>query len=83
MKVQIPDSIKDYISIIPSDHNLDVAPNFFDFMNINVATIRDGLYGKFYYKITLNSTIPDSIRGKVYTIPITLNQTFFDRASGL
>lgn len=82
MILNIPDSIKSYVTIIPSDHNIDVAPQFFDFMNINVATIRDGYIGKYYYKITLASTIPDSIRGKVYTIPITINQTFFDRLPG-
>eukprot|EP01022_Parablepharisma_sp_SALTPOND_P014384 TRINITY_DN1949_c0_g1_i5.p1 TRINITY_DN1949_c0_g1~~TRINITY_DN1949_c0_g1_i5.p1 ORF type:complete len:1905 (-),score=154.15 TRINITY_DN1949_c0_g1_i5:5307-11021(-) len=82
MILNIPDEIKDYIEIGPSRHNVDVAPQFFDFMDINVVTIRDGFIGEYYYRINVSDSIPDSIRGKVYEIGVELNETCFDRLPG-
>jgi len=78
----IPDEIKDYITIIPSDHNIEVAPQFFDFENINVVTIRDGFMGQYYYKLTINDDFPESLMGKVYSIGIDIDETYFDRLPG-
>ena len=48
LELEIPVPIKDYIEIIPSDHNKDVLPQFFDFQSINIVTIRDGFKGEYY-----------------------------------
>jgi hypothetical protein len=45
MNLSIPEELQPYIDIHPSDHNDAVAPLFFDFQYINVATIRDGFRG--------------------------------------
>jgi len=82
MVLDIPDELKDYITIEPSDHNIDVAPQFFDFSNINVVTIRDGYKGDYYYKITLASYVPDNLLGKVQEIKIKLDGTYFDKLPG-
>ena len=82
MILNIPAEIKPYITIIPSDHNIVVAPQFFDFMNINVVQIRDGFKGDYYYKINVLSTIPEALCGRVYEIGITLNETMFDKLPG-
>ena len=39
---EVEDKYKPYIDIQPSDHNIDVPAEFFDFENINVATIEMG-----------------------------------------
>eukprot|EP00830_Metopus_es_P013292 TRINITY_DN3208_c0_g1_i5.p1 TRINITY_DN3208_c0_g1~~TRINITY_DN3208_c0_g1_i5.p1 ORF type:complete len:1569 (-),score=239.63 TRINITY_DN3208_c0_g1_i5:13-4719(-) len=82
MILTIPTEIKDYITIVPSDHNIDVAPQFFDLTNINVVTIRDGFKGDYYYRINVTADIPDSLRGKVYDIQVTLNESCFDKLPG-
>jgi len=80
--LDIPDDIKPYVTIIPSDHNIDVAPQFFDFGFINVVTIRDGFKGDYFYKITLAGTIPESIMGKVWEIKVSIDESKFDRLPG-
>ncbi len=82
MILNIPDEIKPYIDIVPSDHNIDVAPQFFDFMNINVVQIRDGYKGDYYYKLSIKNDFPESLMGKVYEIKIDLNETCFDKLPG-
>ena len=72
----------EYISIKPSDHNKDVASEFFDFQNINVVTIRDGFKGEYYLKIDVDKSFPDNLRGKPIEIKIELNTTYFDHFPG-
>jgi hypothetical protein len=48
-----------------------------------VATIRDGFQGDYYYQLTVADNIPDSLRGKLITLNVTLNPEFFDRLPGL
>eukprot|EP01022_Parablepharisma_sp_SALTPOND_P019390 TRINITY_DN3300_c0_g1_i1.p1 TRINITY_DN3300_c0_g1~~TRINITY_DN3300_c0_g1_i1.p1 ORF type:complete len:2552 (-),score=197.78 TRINITY_DN3300_c0_g1_i1:2042-9544(-) len=79
MELSIPDAIKNYVEIKPSDHNLDVSPNYFDFLDINIATIDDGKGARFYYKLKLSQDIPEALRGKVYEIGIKLKEEFFDK----
>eukprot|EP00831_Metopus_contortus_P085300 TRINITY_DN9896_c0_g1_i6.p1 TRINITY_DN9896_c0_g1~~TRINITY_DN9896_c0_g1_i6.p1 ORF type:complete len:269 (+),score=56.83 TRINITY_DN9896_c0_g1_i6:175-981(+) len=42
----------------------------------------DGYKGDYYYKLTLHSDAPESIRGKVYEIGISLNESCFDKLPG-
>jgi hypothetical protein len=79
---QIPAEYKPYISIKPSNHNIDTAPLQFDFQAINVATIRDGFKGDYYYQLTVADNIPDSLRGKLVALNVTLKPSFFDRLPG-
>ena len=72
------EDLKKYISISPSDHINNVASEFFDFKNINVATIRDGFKGEYYLKITIDKNFPDEYKGKPIEIKIILNTSYFD-----
>ena len=51
MTLNIPEAIKEYITIKPSTHNLELPPQVFDFQNINVVSIKDGFEGDYYYKL--------------------------------
>ena len=42
-----------YITIEPSDHNDNFGPEFFDFENINVVTIKDGFKGNIILKFLM------------------------------
>ena len=57
---------------------MDVAPEFFDFGSINVATIRDGFKGDYYYKITVSPSLPAELRGKPISIGLDLVEDMFD-----
>ena len=78
----VPDKFKNYITIVPSNHNIDVAPEFFDFENINVATIRDGFKGEYNLKITVSKNLPDDLTGKPIEIGIKLNTSYFEHFPG-
>ena len=78
MKVTLPKGYEQYITVEPSDHNVDVAPEFFDFGSINVATIRDGFKGDYYYKITVSPSLPAELRGKPISIGLDLVEDMFD-----
>lgn len=71
-----------YITVEPSDHNIEVAPEFFDFENINVVTIRDGFKGEYNLKINVTSDFPDNLRGKPIEIKIDLDTSYFDKFPG-
>ena len=78
----VEEELKPYITIVPSDHNINVAPEFFDFENINVVTIRDGFKGEYSLKITVADNFPKEYRGKPIEIKIGLNTTHFDHFPG-
>lgn len=82
LKLKIPDEIKEHIEIIPSDHNIDVAPQFFDFQNINVVTIRDSFEGDYFYKLTVKDTFPEKYEGKFWEIGVDIDSTMFDNLPG-
>ena len=71
-----------YITILPSDHNINVPPEFFDFENINVVTIRDGFKGEYNVNITVSNDFPDYLRGKPIEIKVELNSSYFDHIPG-
>jgi len=63
----------------PSLHNIDTAPLWFDFENINVATIRDGYKGRYFLTLNISENIPDKFRGKLHHIKVKLNKEYFDK----
>ncbi|KAH3732381.1 hypothetical protein Pelo_16786 [Pelomyxa schiedti] len=78
MDLVIPEDLKPYITYEPCQDVVGIAPLFFDFDNINVATIRDGWKGDYYYWLHLSSSFPVEKRGRLLTIPMKLNTTYFD-----
>ena len=82
LKYEVEKEYSKYISIKPSDHNRNVLPEFFDFQNINIATIRDGFKGEYYLIIYVDENFPDNLRGKPIEIKIILNKEYFDRFPG-
>ena len=82
MKLNIPKEIEPYITIQASDHNIDVAPEFFDFQNINVATIRDSFEGDYFYNLTIHNDFPDEYKGRLIEIGIDLVYEMFDHLPG-
>ena len=82
LNYEVEKSYSQYISIKPSDHNIDVAPELFDFENINVVTIRDGFKGEYNLKIDIDKNFPDELRGKPIQINVTLNKEYFDKFPG-
>ena len=82
LKYKVDDKYKDYIKIGPSDHNIEVAPEFFDFENINVVTIRDGFKGEYNLQINVTDKFPDDLRGKPIEIKIELDTSYLDHFPG-
>ena len=82
LKYSVDKEYEQYIKIRPSDHNIEVAPEFFDFENINVVTIRDGFKGEYNFQINITSNFPDKLRGKPIEIKLELNTTYFEHFPG-
>ena len=78
----VEEEYKEYITIVPSDHNIYSAPEFFDYENINVVTIRDAFKGEYNLKITVSKDFPKNLRGKPIEIKIGLNKSYFDKFPG-
>jgi hypothetical protein len=82
LKYTVDKEYQKYIKIGPSNHNEGVAPEFFDFENINVVTIRDGFKGEYNLQINVTEDFPDNLRGKPIEIKIDLNTSYFDHFPG-
>ena len=78
----IEDRYKEYITIKPSNHNIEVSPEFFDFGFINIVTIRDGFKGEYNLEINIKNEFPDNLRGKPIEIKIDLITSYFDHFPG-
>ena len=78
----VEEKYQKYIKIGPSDHNIDVPPEFFDFENINVVTIRDGFKGEYNLQVNISKDFPDELRGKPIEIKISLNTSYFEHFPG-
>ena len=78
----VEEKYKNFISIEPSDHNIEVAPELFDFQNINVVTIRDGFKGEYNLKIIVSKDFPDNLTGKPIEIKINLITSYFENFPG-
>ena len=83
LELDIPEPIKNYIEIVPSDHNQNVSAQFFDFEGINVVTIRDGFKGEYYYKLTLKEGLDEKYFGRFWEIKVNINYDYFDILPGL
>ena len=82
LELEIPESIKDYVEIVPSDHNKDVKPQFFDFECINSVTIRDGFKAEYYYKLTLKPGLDEKYFGRFWEIKVNIKYEYFDILPG-
>ena len=82
MAVQPPAELAPYLTIAPSQLNADVAPLQFDFTSNNVATIRDGFQGSFFYQVSVSPDLPLELMGRQYHVPVHLNQSWFARLPG-
>ena len=82
LKYSVDSQYKSYIKIKPSDHNIEVAPEFFDFENINVVTIRDGFKGEYNLQINITNDFPDDLRGKPIELKLELVTSYFDQFPG-
>ncbi len=82
LRFEIPAEIQNYVEIIPSTHNINVAGILFDFENINVTCIRDGYKGSYFVDMKLKADFPDSLRGKTFDIGISLVPELFDKFPG-
>ena len=82
LKYVVEEKYQKYITIVPSDHNIEVAPEFFDFENINVVTIRDGFKGEYNLKITVSKDLPSELTGKPIEIKVNLNTSYFEHFPG-
>ena len=82
LKYKIEKEYEPYIKIRPSDHNIEVAPEFFDFENINVVTIRDGFKGEYNLQINITKDFPNELRGKPIEIKLELDTSYFEKFPG-
>ena len=82
LTLTIPPEIQSYISIAPYNPYLDLSPQFFDFLKVNLMTIPDGSSSDFYYMLNVSSSFPDSLTGKVYEIGVGLVKQYFDKLPG-
>ena len=82
MELEIPDEIKEYIEIVPSDHNSNVDSQFFDFQSINVVTIKDGFQGEYFYKLKLKTGLDEKYFGRIWEIKVNLKYDYFDMLPG-
>ena len=83
LELEIPEPLKDYIEIVPSDHNKDVLPQFFDFECINLVTIRDGFKSEYYYKLSLKEGLDEKYFGRFWEIKVNIKYEYFDVLPGL
>ena len=82
LQLNIPAEIQSYITIVPYNPYLDLSPQFFDFLKVNLMTIPDGSSSDFYYMLNISSSFPDSLSGKVYEVSVDLIKTYFDKLPG-
>ena len=78
LKYSVNKEYEQYLSIAPSDHNIEVAPEFFDFENINVVTIRDGFKGEYNLQVNVTKDFPKELRGKPIELKLELVTSYFD-----
>ena len=74
----IPDEIKPYVTMTPSQHNLDISPQFYDLTFNNVLNIKDALEGDYFYCLNVSKSFPDKYKGKLWEIKMKLNEEYFE-----
>ena len=83
MSYEIPDEIKPYVTLTPSQHNMDISPQFFDLTFNNVLDIKDGHEGDYFYCLNISSTFPEKYKGKLWEIKMKLNEEYFETLPGV
>ena len=78
MEYIIPDEIKPYVTMTPSQHNLDISPQFYDLTFNNVLNIKDALEGDYFYCLNVSSSFPEKYKGKLWEIKMKLNEEYFE-----
>ena len=78
MKYEIPKEIEEYVTLTPSQHVMDVSPQFFDLTFNNILTIRDALEGDYYYCLNVSENFPKDLEGKLWEIKMTLDESWFE-----
>ena len=78
MSFEIPEKIKKYVTLTPSQHVMDVSPQFFDLTFNNILTIKDALEGDYYYCLNVSDDFPKDLEGKFWEIKMKLNEEWFD-----
>ena len=74
----IPDEIKPYVTMTPSQHNLDISPQFYDLTFNNVLNIKDALEGDYFYCLNVSKSFPEKYKGKLWEIKMKLNEEYFE-----
>ena len=83
MSYHIPEEIKDYVTLTPSQHTIDVSPQFFDLTFNNVFNIKDAFEGDYFYCLNVTENFPDKYKGKLWEIKMTLNEDYFQSLPSL
>ena len=78
MSYIIPDEIKPYVTMTPSQHNLDISPQFYDLTFNNVLNIKDALEGDYFYCLNVSDSFPEKYKGKLWEIKMKLNEEYFE-----
>jgi len=83
MSYEIPEEIKPYVTLTPSQHVMDVSPQFFDLTFNNILNIRDALEGDYFYCLNVSKNFPENLKGKLWEIKMTLNEDWFETLPSL
>ena len=78
----IPDEIKEYVTLTPSEHVSDVSPQFYDLTFNNVLNIKDALEGDYFYCLNITDNFPEKYKGKLWEIKMILNEEYFENLPG-
>ena len=78
MSYEIPEEIRPYITLTPSQHILDISPQFYDLTFNNVLNIKDALEGDYFYCLNVSKTFPEKYKGKLWEIKMKLNEDCFE-----
>ena len=78
MEYIIPEEIKPYVTMTPSQHNLDISPQFYDLTFNNVLNIKDALEGDYFYCLNVSKSFPEKYKGKLWEIKMKLNEQYFE-----
>ena len=83
MSYEIPEEIKKYVTLTPSQHNLDISPQFYDLTFNNVLNIKDALEGDYFYCLNVTKDFPKKYMGKLWEIKLKLNEEYFESLPGV
>ena len=78
MTYEIPPEIAPYVTLSPSQHVVDISPQFYDLTFNNILTIKDALEGDYYYCLNVSSSFPNHLKGKFWEIKMTFNENWFE-----